>query len=187
MGEPLYILRIRESEHPMQIVEAETFPDGRAVDIWAYSECRVQDASCPIPFSVAVMGDPADYYETAFGTMIVSERLRCLWAEICEGDVQLIPAKIERLAGRWYVANVIANPDCIDYPNSIVTYYADDDPHRAGKPRAFFKLAIDLGRTDGRQLFRPRNWPVVTVVSHSLMRTMLAAGISGIEFEPVSR
>lgn len=162
------------------------FSDGLPVDIWAYNRCeRLKDPS-PVPFTIRVPGDAVDYNSTAFGCPVVSSRMAQVVDRVASNDVQLIPVTLDA-PGEWEVLNIVTCLDCIDHGRSLIQYFPEDHPEKAGKPRGVKKLIIDPNAVGDHQIFRPCDWMVVEIISESLKKELEASGVSGIEYWPVTQ
>lgn len=163
----------------------DTFPDGSAVDIWAY-RCKPIENLKPVPFKIQIHGDRVDYNPTAFSAIVVSRRLADAIEAIAPNDIQRIPAAIEGHTGEWEVLNILTCVDCIDHDRSIIQYYPANHPTRPGKPRGVVRLILDPTDIGDKHIFHPKDWPVSVVISDILKAVFESSSISGIEYIPTT-
>ncbi|WP_422928558.1 imm11 family protein [Singulisphaera sp. PoT] len=163
----------------------DQFSDGSPVDIWAYGRCERLINPSAVPFEVQVPGDPVDYNCTAFGCTVISDRMARVVEGIAPLGVQFIPATLEA-PGKWEVLNILDCLDCIDRERSLIQYFPEDHPEKAGRPRGVAKLIIDPDAIGDHHMFRLRDWMVVEIVSEAMKGELERNGIGGMEYWPVT-
>jgi len=161
------------------------FPDNTPVDKWAYSVCQVVSNPSPVPVKVKSTGDIVDYNQTAFGVLVVSEKMADIVESLAPSEVQCIPVLFDA-PGTWKVLNILNCVDCIDHNRSVIDYSPWDHAEKPGKPRGGRKLVIDPERAGDANMFRPRDWKVAEVVSERMREAFDSVGITGIEYWPVT-
>lgn len=161
------------------------YPDGREVDIWAYSmgQPAAKDA---VPFVVDVDGEIVDFNPTAFGSIVVSSEMAEILFRFASSEIQRIPAVVRGAVGDWEVLNVVSIVDCIDHERSKIQYFPLDHPEKPGKPRGIMKLVLDSDRAKGHHVFKPMDWLVATIVSADVKTALEDAGITGVEYWPAT-
>jgi hypothetical protein len=164
----------------------ETFPDGTPVDKWAYLGTeRVEDLR-PVPFAIHEPGPAIDFNPTPFSATVVSKRLADYWESMARHDVQRIPAIVGDDCKNWEVFVVLRTIDCIDRDRSVIDYYPPNHSEKPNEQRGVWNLVLDTSRIGDHHLFHPKGWEVTTIVSETVMKGMLAMGITGAAFMPVT-
>ncbi|QVL31350.1 hypothetical protein KIH39_21260 [Telmatocola sphagniphila] len=161
----------------------DCFSDGSAVDIWAFIRCEKYTGKTPIPFKSEDSRIIDDFNYTAFGAIIVSERMAVCLRDISPNDFELIPCLINNNYTSLIV-NVLANPDCIDTAASIIQYYPPDDPEKPNKPRGVIKLVIDSAQASPHHILRPKYWQVEIVISQIFKDAFEQGKFTGMRFSP---
>jgi hypothetical protein len=181
-----YELAVGNDVDAWHLEAKDEFADGSPVDLWAYSRCERVDRPKPVPFAIQYDGVRIDHYETAFCVTVVSRRLAELWQDLASDDIQRIPAEVDGDSGEWEVINIVACVDCIDHTLSRITYYPTNHPEKPGKPRGVLRLALNPDRIGPHNVFHPRDWEVVTIVSNRVRQAMCEMGISGVDYWQVT-
>jgi hypothetical protein len=165
----------------------ECYGDGTALDIWAFCTCQKFAGAMPVPFRVCEGGVPVDYNDTAFGALVVSERLATALTALAGKELQRISVHLSA-PGTWEVLNLLTCIDCIDHARSVIEYYpvAFEDPSRAGKPRGVLDLRVRRDAVEGKHLFRPKDWQVAVIGSELVKQLILDNGFTGVSFRPVT-
>lgn len=161
------------------------YPNGRDVDIWAYSMGQ-HAAEEAVPFIVDVEGEVVDFNPTAFGSIVVSSEMAELLSRFASSEIQRIPAVVRGADGDWEVLNVVSVVDCIDHKRSKIQYFPLDHAEKPGKPRGIMNLVLDPDRAKGHHVFKPMDWLVATIVSADVKSALENAGISGVEYWPTT-
>ena len=180
-----YFKLVMANEERWTLAIARQFPDGREVDIWAYSMGQPA-ADDTVPFVVDVDGEIVDYNVTAFGSIVVSSKMAEILCRIASTEIQRIPAAVRGADGDWEVLNVVSVVDCIDHDRSRIQYFPLDHAEKPAKPRAIIKLVLDLDRAKGHHVFKPMDWLVATIVSADVKAALEDAGITGVEYWPTT-
>lgn len=157
--------------------------DYEPIDIW---KCEVAKDSGPIPFVVYANGVAVDFNIATHGIVVASARLANLLLSLDADAIQLIPAAVEGDCRQWFVVNLLARVDCIDYSLSRITTYPLNHPEKPGKPRGVLQLVLDERRIGTHHIFRCKDWEVVTVVSARVKAAMESMGATGVEYWPVT-
>src|SRR5688500_7298738 len=76
--------------------------------------------SPPLMFTISDDGKLMDFSFTAMGIMVVSEKAEEVLRREASSDIQLIPAIIQPLQGRFSVAHVVTKLDCVDHERSTI-------------------------------------------------------------------
>jgi hypothetical protein len=106
-------------------------------------------------------------------------------------EVELIPVSVKssNSSGRYYIAVIKHAVDCIDRNKSDFEIWEKDNnmrPDKAGEYRAFYKLVVDPGLTNGFNIFRIKGYQVAVVVSEALKRKIQTGLLTGVRFKLVS-
>jgi hypothetical protein len=173
-------------EERWHLAVMDNFADSSEVDIWAYHRCTLLDRPKPVPFRIQVEGKRVDYNPTAFSATVVSRRMADLIEGVAPWDIQRIPAIVQEDRGEWEVINILACADCIDHDGSLIQYYPENHPTKAGKPRGVVRLILDPARIQGHHIFHPAGWHVATIVSDVLKAKLEELGATGIEYTRVT-
>lgn len=180
-----YFRLVADDDSRWHLQLANTFPNGEELDVWAFRKGVRYSGLQPVPLMVQREGKHVDYVPTAFGSEIVSKRMANIIDETAPDEVQRIPTVIPA-EGSWELINPLHVIDCIDHDQSDIQYYPPEHPRLAGNPRMVVRLVIDRNRTSGHDLFMPKGWRVATIVSERLKMALQEAGVSGIDYWPVS-
>lgn len=160
--------------------------DGSWKDIWAYTRCeRLKDPS-PVAATIKHAGRSRDINFASFDIPIMSRKVNDVLEAEAPGEIQRVPVTIDA-PGEWEVTNVLHEIDCIDHRESLIQYWPNDHPEKAGKPRGVLKLVIDPDRVEGAQIFRLKGWLGPIIISAKLKAALEAAKFTGLICRAVSR
>jgi hypothetical protein len=112
---------------------------------------------------------------------VVSERTRLLVTRQAPGNAQFLPIhlmwKNRPLGlGPYWLMHILARPECFDLSKS--EWYEERPGHRE-----FDRYVIDAAHVPPEvQIFRPKEYPVVTLVRNELRCCLEDAGITGCGF-----
>lgn len=165
----------------------EHWPDGSEIGVWPH-ECKRYDIDT-LPATLVQAGKPIDYCLGPIRQSVISERMGRIITEFDPESVQLIPVTLDA-PGNWYAMNILNLVDCLDHERSdIRLYYPDpfpESPHLSGTPRDLRRLIIDTGRADQHHLLRVKGWEVSEIISKPLRDAFIDAGLTGMEYWPVT-
>ena len=156
--------------------------DGAPIDIWAYVDSSYLENAREVPFSIKTKGEIVDFNVTAFGTYVVSKRLKAILESFDEINMQAIPAAVAGAPGEWFVIKFLEEVDCINHERSVIQYFPPNHPEKPNQIRGVMHLAIDELKAENRHLFKPTGWKWETIVSNDLRRRLCHAGVTGADF-----
>jgi hypothetical protein len=102
--------------------------------------------------------------------------------------VQLIPVTVAGASQDFEILNVIDVVECIDEKRSRFSKWtpADGRPEKTGQYRMFATIALDPGKADGHEIFRPKGWEVALVVEERIKKLLQLQKATGIVFQAIS-
>lgn len=106
--------------------------------------------------------------------------LRLAVGEVC---VQGVPVEIEGVNEPFEILNVLDIVDCLDEGLSGLSWRLDSDGRRH---YVVNRLKVDAAKAAGHDLFRVETWPVALVCSKRIRDLLLAGGVTGVTFTPVT-
>ncbi|MGZ3459487.1 MAG: imm11 family protein [Archangium sp.] len=158
---------------------------GERIDTWQFKEGRVLDIKGPIRLSMKPAGIALEF-SLAMGIPVVHHRVVSLFERLgLQKEVQFIPVEVEGQTEPWFILNALQVIRCIDDARSEEVFYwlpEDDEPERVGEYRNVRGLKVDPAKIGDANIFRPRGWLVVLIVSERVKQAMEEEGITGTEF-----
>ncbi|ATB36314.1 hypothetical protein CYFUS_001728 [Cystobacter fuscus] len=144
----------------------------------------------PLKVPLAAPGRPTAYSVAGISEVpIVHERLAQLLTRLAPHDVQLLPVDVEGQSEPHRILVATKTVQCIDDARCAeVLYRTPDDgsPTQDRQYKLIRDLRIDPAKVVRTQLFRPRGWTVVLLVSETLREELMFSGLSGLEFDEVT-
>ncbi|MCO7573528.1 hypothetical protein NJH78_26410 [Pseudomonas chlororaphis] len=188
-----YLLR-----QDLSLSEKWVLGDVRHVDNWKFSAPAVNFME-PGRYTLDIRFDgvEVDYSLAGYASVpVLSERARDSLIGLPEVDqpyqnVVFEPVDIEgkQVSKNYFLMIIETQIDCVDEELSMFTKFSVDDPVRpdmAGQYRAFYNLAIDRSKVEGRHIFRIKKYLGAIVVSEDVKRRFEVAGVVGVVFESVN-
>ncbi|MFY0528515.1 imm11 family protein [Archangium gephyra] len=177
--------RIRE-----QWVLAEPIDgQGEEIDPWQFFSGRPIALSGTPRIPVDAPGRALDFSFTTLSIPIVHARLAPLFERLGLGQqVQLLPVEVTGRTEPYFLVNVLRVLPCIDDARcERVEYWRPEDgaPDRVGDYRLVRGLRIDPSRAGDSDIFRPRGWNSVLLVSERLKDALEDEQVGGIRFTEV--
>lgn len=177
-----YYKMVMDDEDSWCLALQDYFPDGTAVDEWAYSMCNFIHKPKKVPLEIYQEGPPVDFNLEAFGAYICSRRMLDLIEQLDPKAIQRIPVELDA-PGEWEIMNIISCVDCMDIDNCIGL--ERNPPDHEFKPNEFnvpLRLAIHNDAVGDHHIFRVKQMEVYALVSETLAELLTDNGITGIEF-----
>lgn len=177
--------RIRE-----QGVLAEPIDEqGEELDPWQFFSGHPITLSGRPRIPQAAPGRVLDFSFTTLSIPIVHARLVALFERLgLQRQIQLIPAEVMGRTEPYFIANILRVIPCIDDARCArVEYWRAEDgaPDRVGDYRLVRGLRIAPTRTAGADIFRPKGWSSVLLVSERLKQALEDHQVEGIHFTEV--
>lgn len=125
-------------------------------------------------------GPPLELTQAIDTVYVVNGRVAEILQARASKDVQLLPVQVIESPEPLWAVNALAVPDCVDEQRSegIKRWTETDErPDRIGDYKGFDVLRIDPSKVEGRHLFRPRGWQIVTLVSSALAKDLRRAKV----------
>ncbi|QNF31211.1 hypothetical protein HUW51_00190 (plasmid) [Adhaeribacter swui] len=104
-------------------------------------------------------------------------------------EVKLFPVSINDIKyseeEKYYIIDQIEEVDCVDELRSNYEIWEIGNPIRpdkAGQYRSFFKLVIEPSKTEGKRIFRLKNYKQAIIISSELKRHFEEKNVTGIKF-----
>jgi hypothetical protein len=147
-------------------------------------EERIVSVTLPLIVELQAKGPALDITLGAFDTLIVTTRIGDLLGASCKGEIQRVPVKIAKCTGSYEIINCTKLVDCIDTDRSEIEYWTNEDNRKdkTGHPKMITDLTIDVRRTGGAHLFRPKWWDVSIVVSETVKQQLEGADARGVAY-----
>jgi hypothetical protein len=166
--------------------------DGRGQKVWTWLFRRGEPAAVdgPIRIPLSHPGKPLDFSVAGAAVPIVHEKVAALFNERAPDAVQLIPVEVESRAERYFILNSLRVVKCIDDAAcEEVQHWTLEDGQQEliGEYRVVAGMRIDPTKVGDAKVFRPWGWPVVLLVSEDIKTAMEHAGVSGVNFQDVTR
>lgn len=167
---------------------------GEDYNPWIFSEGRpIEDHEVAegLVIPIEERGRPMDITFTHFDVPVLQPLVAELFSELAPDDVQLLPA-VTDANENVFVLVITHTEDCFDRDRSNATYYDEESakavrkPWVVGQPEMVIQLVIDPTRTNGRDVFRIKDYEGPFVVSEKMYCEITKRGLSGVNFMPIS-
>jgi hypothetical protein len=177
--------RIRE-----QWVLAEPSDEhGEELDPWQFFSGHPIALGKMPRISLAAPGRTLDFSFTTLSIPIVHARLVPIFERLgLQQQLQLLPVEVMGQTEPYFIANILRVIQCIDDARcERVEYWRPEDgaPDRVGDYRLVRGLRIDPSRAGDSDIFRPKGWSSVLLVSERLKQALEDAQVSGLRFTGV--
>lgn len=183
----------------------ELFFDSRIRDQWVLAEpvdqhgeeldpwCFFRGYPVELPetprISLAAPGRALDFSFTTLSIPIVHGRLVPLFERLgLQQQIQFLPVELLGQTEPYFIVNVLRVIRCIDDARSErVEYWRPEDgaPDRLGDYRLVRDLRIDPNQVGDADIFRPKGWSSVLLVSQRLKQALEEHQVGGIRFTEV--
>lgn len=162
---------------------------GEELDPWQFfSGHPIALAGTP-RIALAAPGRALDFSFTTLSIPIVHARLVALFERLDpRQQVQLLPVEVMGQTEPYFILNVLRVLPCIDDARcERVDYWKPEDgaPDRVGDYRLVRGLRIDPYRAGDSDIFRPRGWSSVLLVSERLKQALEEHQVAGLRFTEV--
>ena len=191
MGEPIryhelfFDSRIREQ----WVLADPTDEHGEELDPWQFFSGHPINLMGTARISLAAPGRALDFSFTTLSIPLVHGRLVPLFEGLgLQQHIQFIPAEVVGQAEPYFIANVLRIISCIDDARcERVEYWKPEDgaPDRVGDYRLVRGLRIDPNQVGDADIFRPRGWSSVLLVSERLKQALEDHQVDGLRFTAV--
>lgn len=160
---------------------------GQSVDPRVFTSAAPVSDHKPVRVSVRVPGTPLDFTLGDFDVPVITAAVARILEPLASADLQLMPARIEGVAGDHEILNVVHAIACLDERRSEFIRWteADGRPDKIGQYRMVTKLHVDPVRVGPAQVFRIDGWKVALVVSEAIRAALVSSGLSGMVFTEV--
>ncbi|HYV44559.1 MAG TPA: hypothetical protein VFA20_06830, partial [Myxococcaceae bacterium] len=144
---------------------------------------RGQPYTGPLPLQVRVTrpGPALELTLTIDTVPIVNARVAEILRKEAANDIQLLDVAVPSTEEPFYVVNVLTLLPCIDERASApVVWWEEKDgrPEMLGQIKRLGHFRIDAARAGPHQMLRPKEWPVVVVVSQRTADALQRANVS---------
>lgn len=191
MGEPMrYHELFLDSRIREQWVLTEPSDEqGEEIDPWQFFDGHPIDMRGIPRISLATPGRALDFSFTTLSIPIVHSRVIPIFERLgLQQQIQLLPVEVVGQAGPYFIVNVLRVIPCIDDARCVrVEYWRPEDgaPDRVGDYRLVRGLRIDSHQAGDADIFRPKGWSSVLLVSDRLKQALEDHQVSGIRFTEV--
>lgn len=162
---------------------------GEELDPWQFFSGHPIALSGTPRIPVDAPGRALDFSFTTLSIPIVHARLAPLFERLGLGQqVQLLPVEVTGRTEPYFIVNVLRVLPCVDDARSErVEYWRPEDgaPDRVGDYRLVRGLRIDPYRAGDSDIFRPRGWSSVLLVSERLKQALEGYQVGGLRFVEV--
>jgi hypothetical protein len=162
---------------------------GEELDPWQFFSGHPITLSGTPRISLAAPGCAFDFSFTTLSIPLVHGRLVPLFERLgLQQQIQLLPAEVMGQTEPYFIVNVLRIIQCIDDARcERVEYWRPEDgaPDRVGDYRLVRGLRIDPCQAGDADIFRPRGWSSVILVSERLKQVLEDHQVAGIRFTQV--
>jgi len=162
---------------------------GEELDPWQFFSGHPIELAGRPRISLAAPGCALDFSFTTLSIPLVHGRLVPLFQGLgLQHQVQFIPVEVAGQAEPYFIGNVLRVIPCIDDARcERVEYWKPEDgaPDRVGDYRLVRGLRIDPNQVGDADIFRPRGWSSVLLVSERLKQALEDQQVDGIRFTAV--
>lgn len=138
---------------------------------------------------LAEPGRALDFSFTTLSIPVVHGRLVPVFESLgLQRQIQFLPVEVEGRPEPYFIANVLRVIPCIDDARcERVEYWRPEDgaPDRVGDYRLVRGLQIDPNRVGDVDIFRPKGWSSVLIVSDRLKQALENQRVDGLRFTQV--
>jgi hypothetical protein len=136
---------------------------------------------------VEITGTPLDYTEASVGLPVVHVRVASLFAELAQGDVQLLPVDVEGQPDQYLILVATRLIRCIDEKASRIRLWTHEDgvPRKVGQYASVRDMRVDKSKVGSAQVFRCEGWMGPLIVSGEIKDALERMGATGTRFEEV--
>lgn len=177
--------RVREQ----WVLADPTDEHGEELDPWQFFSGHPIQLTGTARISLAAPGRALDFSFTTLSIPLVHGRLVPLFEDLgLQQQIQFLPVEVVGQAEPYFIANVLRIIRCIDDARcERVEYWKPEDgaPDRVGDYRLVRGLRIDPNHMGDADIFRPRGWSSVLLVSERLKQSMEDHQVGGIRFTAV--
>jgi hypothetical protein len=174
--------RIRE-----QWVLAEPIDDqGEEIDPWQFFSGQPIALVGTPRIPLAATGRALDFSFTTLSIPIVHARLVPVFEHLAsKQEIQFLPVEVTGQTESYFIANILRVIPCIDDVRcERVEYWRPEDgaPDRVGDYRLVRGLRINPTQAGDSDIFRPRGWNSVLLVSERLKQALEDEQVGGVRF-----
>jgi hypothetical protein len=191
MGEPIHYHELFfDSRLRDQWVLAEPIDEhGEELDPWRFFSGHPVELSGTPRISLAAPGRALDFSFTTLSIPIIHGRLVPLFERLgLQQQIQFFPVELVGRTEPYFIINVLRILRCIDDARcERVDYWRPEDgaPDRLGDYRLVRGLRIDANQVGDADIFRPKGWSSVLLVSQRLKQALEEHQVGGIRFTEV--
>ncbi len=151
--------------------------DGEAIDPRIFTCGRPVDLVGNLTIPLRRRGEPLAFTLADFDMPVIRHDIGEELASLSPNEVQIIPAKVDGVAGAYSILNVTRTVECLDEARSDVTYWADEHgrPDKIGQYMIITKLSVDPTTLDHEHIFRVARWNVAIVISEEARQVLAKA------------
>ncbi|HLM47831.1 MAG TPA: DUF1629 domain-containing protein [Myxococcaceae bacterium] len=177
--------RVREQ----WVLADPTDEHGEELDPWQFFSGHPIQLTGTARIALAAPGCALDFSFTTLSIPLVHGRLVPLFEGLgLERQIQFIPVEVVGQAEPYFITNVLRIVPCIDDSRcERVEYWRPEDgaPDRVGDYRLVRGLRIDPAQVGDADIFRPRGWNSVLLISERLKQSLEDHQVGGIRFTEV--
>jgi hypothetical protein len=191
MGDPVryhelfFDSRIREQ----WVLADPTDEHGEELEPWQFFSGHPVELTGTPRISLAAPGRGLDFSFTTLSIPVVHGRIVPFFEGLgLQQQLQLIPVEVVGQAEPYFIVNVLHVIPCIDDARcEKVEYWKPEDgaPERVGDYRLVRGLRINPAQVREADIFRPRGWSSVLLVSERLKQALEDRQVDGIRFTAV--
>jgi hypothetical protein len=118
---------------------------------------------------------------------VVTQEIAEMVARMSPTDVQMFPVSIASSLAGYSILNVVNREACVDENRSEILWWKPEDgrPDKVGRYRMLSNLKVDPAKTNGRHIFRIKDYAIDLIVSERLKNALEGIPDLGIVFDPV--
>jgi hypothetical protein len=159
---------------------------GEELDLWQFfSGQPIAQVGTP-RITLAAPGRVLDFSFTTLSIPIIHARLVPLFGRLgLQQQVQFLPVEVSGRTESYFIVNTLRVISCIDDARcERVEYWRPEDgaPDRTGDYRLVRGLRINPSQAVDSDIFRPRGWSSVLLVSERLKQALEDEQVGGIRF-----
>jgi hypothetical protein len=162
---------------------------GEEIEPWQFFSGSPLSLSGTPRIALATPGRALDFSFTTLSIPIVHARLVPLFERLgLQQQIQFLPVEVMGRTEPYFIANVLRIIPCIDDARcERVEYWRPEDgaPDRVGDYRLVRGLRIDPSQAGDADIFRPRGWSSVLLVSERLKQALEDQQVGGLRFTGV--
>ncbi|HYO55149.1 imm11 family protein [Archangium sp.] len=162
---------------------------GEELDPWQFFSGHPIELAGTPRISLAAPGRALDFSFTTLSIPVAHGRIVSIFERLgLQQQIQFLPVEVADQKEPYFIANVLRIIHCIDDARcERVEYWRPEDraPDRVGDYRLVKGLRIDPYQAGDADIFRPRGWSSVLLVSERLKRALEDRQVGGIRFTEV--